>query len=40
MSAPHQQIKDIRKEFTSFHFEQRTDESGYVVLTLAPNRTL
>lgn len=40
MSAPHQQLRDIREEFTSLRFEQRSDEEGYVFFTLDPNRTL
>ncbi|WP_391116591.1 hypothetical protein [Psychrobacillus sp. L3] len=36
MSAPHEKITEFRKEFSSFRFEQRSDEGGYVVLTLHP----
>ncbi|MFJ5770185.1 hypothetical protein [Psychrobacillus sp. NPDC093180] len=40
MKPPHQKITDFRKEFSSLHFEQRSDKKGYVVLTLHPDRTL
>lgn len=40
MNAPHHKLTDFRKEFSSLRFEQRSDEEGYVVLTLHPERTL
>ncbi|KQL33451.1 hypothetical protein [Psychrobacillus sp. FJAT-21963] len=40
MSAPKLKITDIRKEFSSLHFEQRSDKEGYVIITMAPERTI
>ncbi|WP_391202865.1 hypothetical protein [Psychrobacillus sp. L4] len=40
MNAPRQKITDLSKEFSSLHFEQRSDEGGYVVLTLHPDHSL
>ncbi|ALC84626.1 hypothetical protein AM499_01385 [Bacillus sp. FJAT-22090] len=40
MKGTHQKITDIRKEFSSLHFEQRSDKEGYVIITMAPERTI
>lgn len=40
MSAPKLKITDIRKEFSSLHFEQRSDKEGYVIITMSPERTI
>ena len=40
MNAPHEKLLDLSKEFSSLRFEQRSNQEGYVILSLHPERTI